>query len=233
LLGVYAIYFPLIVYSANGMIDAVPFLFSLIAITMFLNKRYDYFLLFMALSITFKYQPAIILFPLIIVGVLKLFEQNGFSNIIRNKKVIAATVLAAINVFTAILSAPFLLETRPEFVMNGVNAFSSHAQISWTTQSFAVFLTLTVTLLFAIYMLNKNPLLSFSAIFILLPSFTMPFFQIWYMPFFFIYALIPKRKREREITLIWLIFIVAVLSFGTLSFNPMYVLDGWKRVLGL
>jgi hypothetical protein len=72
-----------------------------------------------------------------------------------------------------------------------------------------------------------------SAIFILLPSFTMPFVQIWYLPFFFGYALIPQPKREMEITMLWLIFIMSVLAFGVISFNPLHVLDGWKRVLGL
>jgi hypothetical protein len=126
-----------------------------------------------------------------------------------------------------------LMETKPEFVMNGINAFSSHSQIPWALQSFAVLLTLTVTLLFAIYMLNKNPLISLSAIFILLPSFAMPYFQLWYLPFFFVYALIPKQKREMEVTMLWLIFIMVVLSFGGISFNLLHVLDGWKRVLGL
>ena len=233
LLGIYALYVPLIVYSANGMFDAVPFLFSLVAITMYLNERYDHFLLFMALSVTFKYQPAILLLPLMIMGALKLFDKHGFSSIIRNKTVIAAAVLVVIAVFTAVLSAPFLLETRSEFVMNGINAFSSHSQIPWDTQSFMVLLTLTVTLLFAVYMRNKNPLISLSAIFILLPSFTLPYFQIWYLPFFFVYALIPKKKREMEVTMLWLIFMMAVLSFGGVSFNPLHVLDGWKKALGL
>jgi hypothetical protein len=233
LLGIYAIYVPLIVYSANGMFDAVPFLFSLIAINLYLDGRYDYFLLFIALSVTFKYQPAIFLFPLIIMGVMKLFERQAFSSIIKNKAVIAAAVLAVIAVFTAVLSAPFLMNTRPEFVMNGINAFSSHTQIPWAAQSFAVLLTLTVTLLFAVYLLNKNPLLSLSAIFILLPIFTMPYFQIWYLPFFFAFVLISKQKREVEVTMLWLIFMVAVLSFGGISFNPSHVLDGWQRVLGL
>ena len=233
LVGIYALYVPLIVYSANGMFDAVPFLLSLIAITLYLNERYDCFLLFMALSVNFKYQPAIFLLPLIILGVLKLFEQHRFSSIIRNKAVIAAAVLAGVAGFTAVSSAPFLMETTPEFVMNGVNAFSSHAQIPWALQSFAVLLTLAVTLLFVIYMLNKNSLISLSAIFILLPTFTMPYFQIWYLPFFFGYALIPQQKREMEVTLLWLIFIMAMLSFGSVSFNPLFVLDGWQRVLGL
>jgi len=233
LVGVYTLYVPLIVYSANGMFDAVPFLFSLIALPFYFAERYDYFLLFMALSVTFKYQPAIFLFPLIIMGVLKLFEKHKLSSIIRNKTVVAAAGLAAISGFTAVLSAPFLLSARSDFVLNGVNAFSSHSQLPWATQSFAVLLTLSVTLLFAVYMLKRNPLLSISALFILAPSFTMPYFQIWYLPFFFVYALIPQQKKEREFTLLWLIFMMAVLSFGGVAFNPLHVFDGWRKVLGL
>jgi hypothetical protein len=233
LAGIYTIYVPLVVYSANGMFDAVPFLFSLIAINLFIEERYDYFLLFMALSLTFKYQPAIFLLPFIIMGALKLFEKHRFSSIIRSKAVITATILAAIAVFTAVLSAPFFIATKPEFMMNGINAFSSHSQMSWELQSFAVLLTLAVTLLFAVYMHNKDSLLSFSAIFLLLPSFTMPYFQIWYVPFLFGYALIPQQKRQKEFTVLWLIFMTAMLSFGGVSFNPLNVVDGWKKVLGL
>jgi hypothetical protein len=233
LLAVYALYVPLIVYSANGMFDAVPFLFSLIALTMYVNERYDYFLLFMGLSLTFKYQPALFLLPLIIVGAMKLYSKQGFSGMIRNKKVIAAAILAVISGFTAVLSAPFLVETRPEFVMNGVNAFSSHPQLPWVSQSFAVLLTLAVTLLFAVYMLKRNPLLSLSAIFVLLPTFTLPYFQIWYLPFFLVYAFFPKQKRETEITVLWPIFMMAMLSFGGISFNPLHIVNGWKKVLGL
>jgi len=53
------------------------------------------------------------------------------------------------------------------------------------------------------------------------------------LPFFFVYALIPQQKREREVTMLWLIFMMAVLSFGGVSFNPLHVLDGWSKVLGL
>jgi hypothetical protein len=233
LVGVYAMYIPLIVYTANGMFDAIPLLFSLIAIDMFLTERYDYFLLFMAVSVMLKYQAAIFLLPLIIMGVLKLFEKHQLSSIIRNKAVIAAALLEVVCVFTAVASAPYLMETKPEFVMNGINAFSPHAQITWEMQAFAVLSTLAVTLLFAVYMLKRNPLISLSALFLLLPLFTMPFFQIWYLPFFFGYALLPQKKRDMELTMIWLVFIMAVLGFGGISFNPINVLDGWARVLGL
>ena len=233
LLGVYTMYIPLIVYTADGMFDAVPLLFSLFAIDMYLTERYDYFLLFMAVSVMLKYQAAMFLMPLIIIGVLKLFEKHKFSSIIRNKAVIAATLLVVVCVFTAIASAPYLTETKPEFMMNALNAFNPHAQITWEMQSFAVLLTLAVTMLFAVYMLNRNPLISLSAVFLLAPTFTMPFLQIWYLPLFFVYALIPQKKRDMELTMIWLIFIMAVIGFGVVSFNPMNVINGWAKVLGL
>ena len=146
---------------------------------------------------------------------------------------IAATLLAVVCVFTAVASAPYLMDTKPEFVMNGINVFSPHAQIPWALQSFAVLLTLAVTLLFAVYMLKRNPFLSMSAIFLLLPLFTMPFFQLWYLPFFFGYALIPQQKRDMEVTMLWLLFVLSIVAFGGISFNPINVLNGWQRVLGL
>jgi hypothetical protein len=231
LLGIYILYFALVIYSANGMFDSIAFLFSIIALTMYLEGRYDYFLLFVAVSVTLKYQAGIFLFPLILMGLLKLFKQYRFSSIIKNKAVIVAAVLAVIDGFTAYLSAPFLLETRPELVMNGVNAFSPHSQVPWALQSFAVLLTLTVTLLSAIYLLHKNSLISLVAIFTLLPSFTMPYFQLWYLPFFFVYALIPKQKKAVEVTMFWLIFVMTILSFGGLSYNPLQFLDNLKKAL--
>jgi len=33
--------------------------------------------------------------------------------------------------------------------------------------------------------------------------------------------------------LLWLIFMMAVLSFGGVAFNPLHVFDGWRKVLGL
>jgi hypothetical protein len=231
LLGIYILYFALVIYSANGMFDSIAFLFSIIALTMYLEGRYDYFLLFVAVSATLQYQAGIFLFPLILMGLLKLFKQYRFSSIIKNKAVIVAAVLAVIDGFTAYLSAPFLLETRPELVMNGVNAFSPHSQAPWALQSFAVLLTLTVTLLSAIYLLHKNSLISLVAIFTLLPSFTMPYFQLWYLPFFFVYALIPKQKKAVEVTMLWLIFVMTILSFGGLSYNPLQFLDNLKKAL--
>jgi hypothetical protein len=233
LLGIYAIYIPLIVYSANGMFDGVPFLFSLIALDMFLTKKYDFFLFFISISSIFKYQPVIFLFPLVITAFLKLFYKRSFNLVIKNRVVITAFILFAVTAFTALLNAPFLLESNNISVMNGLNAFNLNSQIPWTLQSIAVLSTSTITLLFSLYFLDKNPILTLSSIFMLIPSFFLTYFQIWYIPVFFLYTLIPEQKRYIETTLVWVLFIIVMLSFGAISFNPRNVLDGWIQVLGL
>ncbi len=231
--AIYILYIVLVVYSANGMFDAVAFLFSMIAIVMFLENRHDLFLLFVAVSATLKYQAGIFLLPLVMVSLMKLTQQSKLSSLIRNKAVLAAIGLAALNLFTAYLSAPFLIGARPELVMNGVNAFSPHSQIPWWLQSLAVLLTLGITLATAVYLFNKSRLVSLFAIFSLLPSFTMPYFQPWYLSSFFVYALIPQQKRGLEVTAVWLVFMMIVLSFGGLAYNPATILENIRRVLNL
>jgi hypothetical protein len=233
LVGVYIIYVSLVIYAANGMFDAVPFLFSLFAMTMFLSKRYDYFLLFVGLSIVLKYQAGIFLLPLIIFSLIELYRSNGLVGIIKNKAVIAGALLAVVSGTTAILSAPFLLATRPELIMNGINAFNSHSQIPWWLQVTAVLLTLAATLIYALYMLKRNSLMSLSALFLLLPSYTLPYVQNWYLPFLFIYILIPSQKKSLTATMIWLIFMIAMLSFGGASFNPILIVENLKTMLKL
>ena len=231
MVGLYIIYVSLVVYAANGMFDSVAFLFSLLAVAMFLSERYDYFFLLVGVSVFLKYQAGIFLLPLVIVGVLKLLEVNNAGSLLRNKKVVGGAAFGLVSVFTAYLSAPFLMKTSPEFIMNGINAFASQSQISWSQQSFLVLLSLAGTLVYVFYMLNKNSLLSLSALFMLLPSFTLPYFQNWYLPFIFVYMLIPQRKKELEATAVWLIFMVAALAFGALFFNVIQNLDSFKSLL--
>ena len=231
--GTYILYIVLVVYAANGQFDSVAFLFAMVGVAMFLGERYDLFLLFVAVASTFKYQAGIFLLPLIMVSLLRLFQKSTPFAILKNKAILAAVGLAAVDLFTAYLSAPFLMSTRPELVMNGANAFSAHAQISWSLQAFTVLLTLSVTLVCAGYLLNKSRLMSLFMVFSLLPAFVMPYFQPWYLPFFFVYPLIPQSKRSLEVTLVWLVFMVFVLSFGGLSYNPLAVLDNIRRILHL
>jgi hypothetical protein len=229
--GTYLLYILLVVYAANGQFDAVAFLFSLAAVAMFIQGRHDYFLLLVAVSCTFKYQAGIFLAPLAMVSIMQLFRTEKKAIIIKNNVLWAALGLAVVDVFTALLSAPFLLNVRPELVMNGVNAFSPHAQVTWSLQAFTVLLTLVVTLVFAFYQLKESRLVSLFAIFSLLPIFSMPYFQPWYLPFFFVYPLLPQSKRSLQVTLVWLFFITFVLSFGGLSYNPLAIIDNIRRIL--
>jgi hypothetical protein len=221
----------LVIYAAGGMFDSIPFIFSLFAVTMFLSERYDYFFLLIGISVFLKYQAGIFLLPLIIVGLLKLFERNKPGLLFRNKAVIAGATLILISAFTAYLSASFLSQTRPELIMNGINAFASHTQISWTLQFNYIFLTLATTLVYAFYMLNKNSLLSLSSLFLLLPSFTLPYFQNWYIPYFFVYILIPQRKIELVITMIWLIIMIALLAFSGMPLLPQQIIKNIQSLL--
>ncbi len=233
LVGVYIIYVTLVIYAANGMFDSAAILFSLFALTALVMERYDSFFLLVAISVLFKYQTAIFLLPLIIVGVLALLQKNKIVDLLRNKAVVLGLVFVFITGFTAYWSAPYLMATRPELVMNGINAFSAHSQIPWNLQSFSVLLTLAVTLAYALYMLNKNSLLSLSALFLLFPCYTLPFFQNWYISFLLVYMLIPQRKKELEITMLWLIFMIAVLSFGGVSYNPLHLFDNFKSMFNI
>jgi hypothetical protein len=232
LIGVYAVYAALIVYSADGMFDAVAFTCSLLALTLFFAGRFDYFLLFAAVSAFLKYQAGIFLFPLILVGLVKVFGKYGFSAL-RNKAVIFAGALAGVDAFTAFSSMFSVISIRPEFVMNAVNAFRPHSQVSWALQVFVVLLTLAGTVLFAVYMLRRNSLLSMSAVFVLLPVFVMPYFQPWYLPFFLVYVLIPRKRQEVEATMLWLVFIMAILYFGWVAFNPLQILSNLGKLLRL
>ncbi|HKZ88112.1 MAG TPA: hypothetical protein VJ066_03005 [Candidatus Bathyarchaeia archaeon] len=232
-LAIYIFYVVLVVYSANGQFDAAAFLFAFGAAVMFLNKRYDLFLLLAAVSATFKYQAVIFLLPLILVGLLKLVQQPNPRSLFKNKAVLATVGLGALDLFTAFSSMPFLLSARPELVLNGVNAFSPHAQVPWLLQAFAVLLTLGVTLASAVYLFNKTRLLSVFALFTLLPTFTMPYFQPWYLPFFFVYMLLPMQKRALDVAMFWLVFMAAVLAFGGLAYNPVQIFDNVRRVLNL
>jgi hypothetical protein len=224
LVGAYIIYVPFVIYAADGMFDAVAFFFSLIAVTMFLVEKYDGFFLFMAVSIFLKYQAVIFLFPFILFGVVGLLQNKKFSSIVKNKKIQASLFLTCVSGFTAYLSIPYVMNARPELIMNGINVFSSNAQISWSLQTVAVLVTFTGTLMYATYMYKRNHLLTFTAFFMLLPSFLLPYFQSWYLPFLFVYVLVPQRRNELEATIIWLVFMIFVLCFGSISFNPLQIL---------
>jgi len=230
-LATYLLYIVLVVYAADGQFDAVAFLFCMGALAMFLEERHEYVLLLVAVACTFKYQAGIFLLPIALLSLIQLLQKPKPPALLKNKAILAAVAFGVVDVFTALLSSPYLFNVRSELIMNGVNAFTPHAQISWGLQTFAVLLTLGVTLACSAYLLNRSPMISLFALFSLLPIFSMPYFQPWYLPFFFVYPLIPQSKRSLQVTLIWLVFIVLMLSFGGLSFNPLTILDNIRRIL--
>ena len=230
--GTYVLYIVLVVYAANGQFDSVAFLFALAATMFFLVERYDLFLVLAAVSSTFKYQAGIFLLPLVMISLNRLFQNSKPANVLRKKAIMAAAGLAFLDLFTAALSAPFLMSARPELVMNGVNAFSPHAQSPWGLQAFAVAFTLAVTLASAVYLLKRNRLVSLFMVFALVPAFMMPYFQPWYLPFFFVYPLISQSEQSLQVTLVWLIFMSFILAFGGLAYNPLAILDNIRRILG-
>jgi len=227
----YLLYIVLVVYAADGQFDAVAFLFCLGALAMFLEERHDYVLLLVAVACTFKYQAGIFLLPVALLSLMQLLQKPKPLSLLKNKAVLAAVAFAAVDAFTALLSSPYLFNVRAQLIMNGLNAFTPHAQISWGLQTFAVLLTLSVTLACSAYLLNRNRIIALFAVFSLLPIFSMPYFQPWYLPVFFVYPLIPQSKRSLQVTLAWLVFMVLILSFGGLSFNPLAILDNIRRIL--
>jgi hypothetical protein len=232
LVGFYIFYVTLVIFAADGMFDSISLFFGILAVSAFFSEKYDKFLLLVVVAAVFKYQAAIFLFPFIAVGLIRLFERYKISAIARNWIAWVSVALVAIIGVTAWLSLPYLIKTRPELVLNGINSFSSHAQLPWALQSTAVAVTLTGTLVYALYMLKRNSLLSLSSIFLLLPSFTLPYFQNWYLPFYFLYILIPQQKRDSEVTIIWLSFIIFVLSFGGIAFNPIQIFGHLQSMFG-
>ena len=221
LFGVYVIYVSLVAYAADGQFDSVAFLISLFAIFMFVTERYDYFLLFFAISFFFKYQTGIFLFPLVLVGLIRLFKERGLRKMVTDKAVVVGAAFGLLSLYTAVLSAPYFMKSTPQLISNGINLFSDNNLIPWSLQTLSIFLTLTITLAYALYMLNKNSLLSFSALFLLLPSFLLPYFQIWYMPFVFVYALIPQRRNELEATTLWLLLMIWILAVSGSNYEPI------------
>ncbi|MCX8149966.1 MAG: hypothetical protein N3D85_00435 [Candidatus Bathyarchaeota archaeon] len=233
IVSVYLLYIVLVVYSANGMFDTVAFLFTLFAVSRFFEKRFDLFLLFGAIALFFKYQVGIFLLPLVVVSIVQLLQQTSIKIMLRKKAVLFAVALASFSLLTACLSLPFLVAVKPEFIMNTVNAFNLHAQVPWAFQAFVVLLTVFVTLICAVYLLNRSSLVSLFMFFSLFPCFSMPYFQVWYLPSFFVYLLFPREKRTLEVTIIWVIFMAVVLTFGGFVYSPLTLFENIRQVIGI
>jgi hypothetical protein len=231
--AMYLFYITLVIYAANGQFDSVAILFCVPAFAMFLKEKDDAFLLFAAVATTFKYQAGIFLLPLVALSLIRLAKQPNPLSIFKSKALLLAIGLAAVDLFTMFLSVSYLADVSSEFTLNTVNAFNPQAQIPWGWQVFAVILTLVFTLSCAVYLLKTSRIISFFMVFSLIPFFILPYFQVWYLPYFFVYLLIPQTKRSMEVTLLWITIMVFVISFGAISYNPAAIVDHIRTVLGV
>lgn len=222
MLAIYIFYAVLVVYAANGMFDAFALLFSLVAALLFLREKPAASILFFTLSTTLKYQAGIFLFPIALLSLMQLLKTGKKS--FKDWKLAVSFGLLTVDIYTAFLSAPALFNARSQLIMNPINLFNMHSQISWCIQCVLVLLAFTVTMM-TVNMLEQNKALQFLLVFSLFPCFLMPYFQPWYLPFFFVYTLLSQNRRELNITLVWVIALSLILSLGGLSFNPLQVFN--------
>ena len=108
----------LVIYAADGMFDSVAIhVFSFCLNDVFESERYDYFFLLVGVSVFFKYQAGIFLFPLIIVGLLSFSRKTSWTVLLRNKAVITWHTLLVIMRFYCLFECAFLVDnwTRVDY----------------------------------------------------------------------------------------------------------------------
>lgn len=230
--ALYCFCFFLILFSANGMFDAIPILFSLISLIEFVKNHYSKSVIYGTVAAFFKYQAAIVLVPLMLIALINLYKNVGLYDMARKIWLPFTFILVSVEAYTAYLNIPLMMRARPELIMNAVYLFGPHAQLSWQTRLSAIFSTLALTIIMAFYLLRKggqiNSLLLFYTFF---PFFTMAYFQPWYFPYFYIYALIPERTSLVNVIVLWLVAISLIISLGYFRYDPLWMADFIRRVL--
>jgi len=224
--------FFLILYSANGMFDSIPLLFSLVSVIEFVKNHYSKSVIYAIVAASFKYQAAIVLAPLMLIALIRLYKDVGLCDIAKKTGLPFTLILVSVEAYTVYLNAPFIMRTRPELIMNSIYLFGPHAQLPWQTRFFAIFSTLALTLIIALHMLRKGGNINSSLLFYaLLPFFTMAYFQPWYFPYFYIYALIPERASQVNFVVLWLVAISLILSLGYFKYDLLWMAELIRRAL--
>ncbi|MFB0544934.1 MAG: hypothetical protein ACETVN_04415, partial [Asgard group archaeon] len=230
--GVYSFCFLLILYSANGMFDAIPLLFSLISLIEFVKNHYSKSVIYATVAAFFKYQAAIVLVPLILIALIRLYKDVDLYDMARKIWLPLTLTLVSVEAYTAYLNIPFMIRARPELIMNAIYLFGPHAQLPWQTRFFAIFSTLALTITIVLYLLRKGGAISSLLLFYtFLPFFSMAYFQPWYFPFFFIYALIPERTSLVNVVVLWLVAISLIISLGYFRYDPLWMGELIRRAL--
>jgi len=230
--AVYFFCFLLILCSANGMFDAIPLFFSLISVIEFVENRYSKSVIYATVAAFFKYQVAIVLMPLTLIALMRLYKNVGLCGMAKKFGLPFTLILVSIEAYTAYLSIPFMMRARPELIMNRIYLFGPHAQLTWQTQFFAIFSTLALTIITVLYLLRRggaiSSLLLFFAFF---PFFTMVYFQPWYFPYLYISVLIPKRASLVNVLVLWLVATSLIISSGFSLYNPLWMAELIRRSL--
>jgi len=230
--AVYCFCFLLILYSANGMFDAIPLLFSLISVIEFVKNHYSKSVIYATVATFFKYQAAIVLVPLMLIALIRLHKDVGLYDMARKIWLPFTLILVSVEAYTAYLNIPFMMRARPELIMNSVYLFGPHAQLPWQTRFFAIFSTLALTIIIALYLLRKGGAISSLLLFYsFLPFFTMAYFQPWYFPYFYIYALIPERTNLVNVVVLWLVATSLIISLGYFRYDPLWMAELIRRSL--
>jgi len=230
--GVYGFCFFLILYSVNGMFDAIPLLFSLISVIEFEKNRYSRSVIYGTVAAFFKYQAAIVLVPLMLIALIRLYKDVGLYDMARKIGLPFTLILVSVEAYTAYLNIPFMARARPELIMNSIYLFGPHAQLPWQTRFFAIFSTLALTMIIVLYLLRKGGQISSLLLFYaFLPFFTMAYFQPWYFPYFYIYALIPERTSLVNVVVLWLVATSLIISLGYFRYDPLWMAELIRRAL--
>lgn len=230
--GIYAFCFLLIMYSANGMFDAIPLLFSLMSVIEFVKNHYSKSVIYATVAAFFKYQAAIFLIPLTLIALIRLYKDVGLYDAAKKIWLPFTLILVSVEAYTTYLNIPFMMRARPELTMNGIYLFGPHAQIPWQTRFFAIFSTLAFAIIIVLYLLRKGGTISSLLLFYsFFPFFTMAYFQPWYFPYFYIYALIPERASLVNVVVLWLVVISLIISLGYCRYDPLWMTELIRRSL--
>lgn len=230
--ALYGFYYLLILYSANGMFDALPIFFSLLSVIMLTEGCPTKSIFYAVLGTFFKYQVGIFLMPLILMELSVLYRKKALPRFLKSGTFPIMLILTLTVAYTAYLNIPFLANVRPELVMNGIYVFSHHPQLHWHVQLSAVLLTLSVTFAIIVYFLRKGcTICSMLLFYALFPGLSLPYFQQWYFPYLYIYLLIPWEKRSINFMALWLIAVTCIITLGNFMYDPIWLLDRLNKVI--
>jgi len=205
-------YYIVVLYSLNGMFDSIPVLFSILALSNLIKKRYEASFLFLSIGFLFKYQVAIFLLPLFLINFLNIFTKKDLLSILRNAKITAAFLFIAVSSVSLIESLPYILNVRENLIMNPLYLFRLPVNVSWVYHLFALSVVLIFSFLCVFFSFKRNRTFSAFISYLLLPFVSLPYFQPWYFMYVPLPALLIKDKRFSALFVVWLVTIALLIA---------------------